>query len=93
MFEYLDYVVNTSEPDQYVDSIYLSNECSDYIVSLPFYGTQSSCLEDGQLKYSTCNSENSVSYDIPAIPERSLFKIPNHLSVCVTTKSLIGQSE
>jgi len=51
-------------------------------VPFDFEGTQTSCFEDGQLKYEPCDSEKVLSTEISAIQPQSLFYLPTGMSVC-----------
>jgi hypothetical protein len=64
MFEYLDVVVNSSDPSSWVEKVYFADECDQYIVTLPFYGTKSACYKDGEVSYSQCGSDDIGSTDI-----------------------------
>ena len=73
MLEYLDVAVNSSEPSSWVEKVYLADECDQYIVTLPFYGTTSACYKDyGEVSYSQCGSDDTGSTDIYPIQPKKL---------------------
>ena len=85
MLEYLDVVVNSSDPSSWVEKVYLADECDQYIVTLPFYGTKSACYKDGEVSYSQCGSDDIGSTDIYPIQPRKLEKVPGGVSICIGT--------